>query len=73
MEKRRPRTLEMENKEPRTLASEVPKTLNNLKNIFFFQSITQVIRNATYMFRIETLVDVEIKVLERLEHTSGTH
>ena len=36
MEKRRPRTLEMKNKEPRTLASEVPKTLNNLKNIFFF-------------------------------------
>lgn len=35
MEKRRPRTLEMENKEPRTLASEVPKTLNNLKKNFF--------------------------------------
>lgn len=39
MEKKRPRTLEMENEEPRTLASEVSKTLNNLnpefmKNIF---------------------------------------
>ena len=39
MKKKRPRTLEMENEEPRTLASEVSKTLNNLnpefmKNIF---------------------------------------
>ena len=72
MERKQPRTLEMENKEPRTLAIEVFKTLNNLKKNFF-QSITQVIRNTTYMFRIETLVDVQIKLLERLEHTSGTH
>ena len=36
MGKKRPRTLEMENKEPRTLTIEDFKTLNNLKKNFFF-------------------------------------